>query len=93
VPSDDLDVIQDETSDQFASYFREGVIPKLLITTSRIASKTSYEFAAELVDVFPNSQYIRRGKKFSIKQIIEFCTNREFTDVLVINEDRKVSSK
>ncbi|CAG8547739.1 7208_t:CDS:2 [Paraglomus brasilianum] len=92
VPPDDLEVIEDETSDEFASYFREGHSPKLLITTSKVASKASYELATELVDVFPNSQYVRRGKKFSITQIIEFCTNRGYTDVMVINEDRKVSN-
>ena len=65
----------------------------MLITTNKRPSKFVYEFASELIDVFPNSQFIKRGSKFSIKQIVEFCTNRNYTDVMVVNEDKKVPCK
>src|SRR4051812_19683343 len=93
VEPDDTEVFEDEASDEFSSYFKEGVSPKMLITTSKRPSKFVYEFASELIDVFPNSQFIKRGSKFSIKQVIEFCTNRSYTDVMVVNEDKKVPCK
>jgi ribosome production factor 1 len=65
----------------------------MLITTSKRPSKFVYEFSSELIDVFPNSQFIKRESKFSIKQIIEFCTNRSYTDIMVVNEDKKVPCK
>jgi len=65
----------------------------MLITTSKRPSRFAYEFASELIDVFPNSQFVKRGSKFSIKQIIEFCTNRDYTDVMFISEDKKVPCK
>ncbi|CAG8436722.1 6387_t:CDS:2 [Ambispora gerdemannii] len=92
VSGEDQEVIEDETSDEFSQYFREGVVPKLLITTSKMAAKSVYEFAEELVDVFPNSQFVKRGKQFTIKQIVEFCNNRGFTDIMVVNEDKKCSN-
>ncbi|KAG9304286.1 hypothetical protein G9A89_019848 [Geosiphon pyriformis] len=89
VVSDDEEVLEDEANDEFLQYFREGIVPKLLITTSSGATKQVYEFAEELVDVFPNSQFVRRVKQYTIKQIVDFCINREFTDVMVVNEDKK----
>ncbi|CAH1759814.1 11379_t:CDS:2 [Entrophospora sp. SA101] len=86
---DDDEVFEEEVSDEFSKYFQDGLSPKMLITTNKVTSKSSYRFASELVDVFPNSQYVRRNKKFTIGQIIEFCKNREFTDLLFINEDKK----
>ncbi|CAB4433068.1 unnamed protein product [Rhizophagus irregularis] len=89
VDAEDTEVFEDEASDEFSSYFK-GISPKMLITTSKRPSKFAYEFASELIDIFPNSQFVKRGSKFSIKQIIGFCTNRDYTDVLVVNEDKKV---
>ena len=65
----------------------------MLITTSKRPSKSVYKFASELIDVFPNSQFIKRGSQFSIKQIVKSCTNRGYTDVMVVNEDKKVPCK
>ncbi|CAG8452957.1 18717_t:CDS:2 [Acaulospora morrowiae] len=89
VEPEDSEVLEDEMSDEFSKYF-QGTSPKMLITTNKRPSKTAYEFASELIDVFPNSQFIKRNTKFSIKQIIEHCTNRDYTDVVVVNEDKKV---
>ncbi|KAF0492545.1 Brix-domain-containing protein [Gigaspora margarita] len=90
VDPNDSEVREDIESDEFSAYFREGIAPKILITTSKRPSKAGYEFTSELVDVFPNSQFMKRESKYSIKQIIESCMNRDFTDVMIINEDRKI---
>ncbi|KAL1918580.1 uncharacterized protein VTP21DRAFT_2602 [Calcarisporiella thermophila] len=85
----DEEVAEDEATDEFAQYFN-GAAPKILITTSKNVSAGCYDFAAELVDIFPNAQFVKRGTRFEVKQIVEFCKNRDFTDIIIINEDRKV---
>ncbi|KAJ1654669.1 Ribosome production factor 1 [Dispira simplex] len=87
VEDGDMEVEEEEEQDEFAQYFN-GQSPKILLTTSKIASKASKSFATDLLTVFPNSRYVRRGK-YRIQQIIEYCNNREFTDIIVVHEDHK----
>lgn len=85
--------IEDLQDDEFAKYFQDGLKPKVLVTTSRGPSRGCYEFAEELVGVFPGAEYVKRGHKFSVKEIAQFCSQREYTDVLIVHEDqRKVNS-
>ena len=48
-----------------------------------------YDFIRDLLYVFPNSFYYKR-KKFTIKQITEAAKKRGYTDLLIINEDKKM---
>ncbi|KAJ2449943.1 Ribosome production factor 1 [Coemansia sp. RSA 2336] len=84
----DEEVAQDEEEDEFASYFN-GQTPKVLITTTPNAGKKTTSFVKELVSVVPNLEYIKRGKKFALQQIIEFCRGRDYTDLVVVTEDHK----
>lgn len=66
--------------------------PKVLITTS--LNSTLHKEAEILMSLFPNSEYIRRsahryGHKYSMREICKFATNREYSQVLVLNEDQK----
>lgn len=66
--------------------------PKILITT--VLYSTLHNEAEQLVDFFPNSVYIRRNAhryshKFSIREIAKFASNRNFTALVVVNEDQK----
>lgn len=66
--------------------------PKVLITTS--LNSTLHKEAEILMSLFPNSEYIRRsahryGHKYSVREICKFAANREYTQVLVLNEDQK----
>ncbi|KAK4935508.1 Ribosome production factor 1, partial [Elasticomyces elasticus] len=66
--------------------------PKILVTTS-INSNLHHE-AEILCGLLPNSKYVRRsshryGHKFSIKEISEFATKRDYTTVVVLEEDYK----
>ncbi|KAI9596117.1 Brix-domain-containing protein [Syncephalis fuscata] len=89
VAENDDEVAIDEATDEFASYFT-GQAPKVLITTSKYAAKPTYLFAEELLSIFPNAEFVRRGVKFEIKQMVEFCKNRDYTDLMIVNEDKKV---
>ncbi|KAF7724590.1 Ribosome production factor 1 [Apophysomyces ossiformis] len=84
----DEEVAEDEAVDELASYFT-GKTPKVLVTTSKCCSQISYEFCAELVSIFPDAQFAKRGPKHEMRQIIEIAKNKGFTDMLIVNEDRK----
>ncbi|KAJ5216533.1 Brix domain-containing protein [Penicillium cinerascens] len=66
--------------------------PKILITTS--LNSNLHDEAEILTGLFPNSVYIRRSAhrhshKFSIREIAKFASNREYTTLVVLNEDQK----
>ncbi|KAL4734305.1 anticodon-binding protein [Aspergillus similis] len=66
--------------------------PKILITTS--LNSTLHHEAKILTQLFPNSVYIRRtahahAHKFSIREISKFASNREYTTLIILQEDSK----
>ncbi|ANB12220.1 Rpf1p [Sugiyamaella lignohabitans] len=78
-----------EGDDQFQSYF-DGRPPKVLITTNKNAHKEAYEFSELLLEILPGySNFVKRKPQFEMKDIAKFCANRNYTDVIVINEDKK----
>ncbi|KAI8618125.1 anticodon-binding protein [Chytriomyces sp. MP71] len=88
VAQDDDEVFISEETDEFAAYFN-GTAPKILVTTSRWATPDTYEFANEFCTIFPDAQFIKRGPQFEVKKIVELAIGREYTDVIIINEDKK----
>jgi len=83
---DDVLALEDAT-DEFASCFNGSSNPKMLITTCKDPSAKLHLFSAELVDCFPNCTYVKRGHRYEIAQIAAFASNRDYTDLMVINED------
>lgn len=83
-----------EVEDGFDSYFdtANGEVkePKILLTTNANARKQAYEFADLLMEIFPNVTFVKRKREFSMKDMSKFCINRGYTDLIVINEDKKV---
>ncbi|CEL04297.1 Putative RNA processing factor 1 [Aspergillus calidoustus] len=66
--------------------------PKILITTS--LNSTLHHEGEVLTNLFPNSVYIRRSAhahshKFSIREIAQFASNREYTTLVILQEDSK----
>ncbi|KAL4868508.1 hypothetical protein BDV12DRAFT_169571 [Aspergillus spectabilis] len=66
--------------------------PKILITTS--LNSTLHHEGKVLTNFFPNSVYIRRtahahSHKFSIREIAQFASNREYTTLVILQEDSK----
>jgi len=89
VDPEDEEVVQDELTDELSSYFKCERIPKVLLTTS--SKPKSYEtikFIEDLSETIPNSQYYER-KYMDIKKLVPKAIEREFTDIVVVNEDRK----
>ncbi|KAJ2077109.1 Ribosome production factor 1, partial [Coemansia sp. S142-1] len=84
----DEEMAKEEEEDEFAQYFN-GQAPKVLITTTPNAGKSTVSFVKELISVIPNLEYVKRGKKFELQKIIGFCKNREYTDLIVVTEDHK----
>lgn len=77
---------EDEFDDLFKSLGRD---PKILLTTNAGAKKPAYEFADILMDFLPNVTFVKRKKEYNMKDMAKFCNNREFTHLIVINEDKK----
>ena len=88
----------DIASDPFAEYFSgeadPEIPPKVLITTSKKATKVTYEFCEELVGVFPGAELIRRkkGKGSEMGRIAGWAAGRDYSHLVVVNEDMKKPS-
>ncbi|PGH18216.1 hypothetical protein AJ79_00554 [Helicocarpus griseus UAMH5409] len=92
--STNLDLAPDALAAKFPSLFTKEPppAPKILITTS--INSTLHEQAQLLTNLFPNSVYIRRSAhkyahKYSVREISKFASNRNFTAVVVVEEDQK----
>jgi ribosome production factor 1 len=95
--STNLGLAPEALAAKFPTLFTDGPppTPKILITTG--LNSTLHDQAETLTDMFPNSVYIRRNAhryshKFSIREISKFASNRNFTTVIVLNEDQKKPS-
>lgn len=88
----------DIASDPFASYFSSAddptIPPKVLITTSPKATRTTYEFCDELVGIFPGAEFHRRPKTrgFEMGKIAGWAAGRGFSNLIVVNENTKKPS-
>ncbi|KAJ5584050.1 uncharacterized protein N7459_003850 [Penicillium hispanicum] len=95
--STNLNLAPEALAAKFPTLFTPGPppAPKILITTS--INSTLHNEAEIMTDLFPNSVYIRRtahrhSHKFSIREISKFASNRNFTTLLVLQEDQKKPS-
>ncbi|EGV61493.1 Ribosome production factor 1 [Yamadazyma tenuis] len=86
----DETIVEDmEGEDEFDAYFASDKPPKLLLTTSKYAKKPAYEFADLLMDFLPDVTFVKRKPQFSINDMVKFCNNREYTDLVILNEFNK----
>merc|ERR1719223_74670 len=89
VRPDDDEVMGDEASDEFADYFSGELRPKILVTTRPRPSAQLFHFIGDLMRFFPKLYYYPR-KSFSVKEICEFATRKDFTHLMVLGEKSKV---
>ncbi|KAM4547707.1 ribosome production factor 1 [Odontesthes bonariensis] len=88
VDPQDEEIAFDEGTDEFSAYFNGLTNPKVLITTSDRPRGRTTRFCEQLATVIPDAHvYYRRG--LALKRIIPQCVARNFTYLMVINEDRQ----
>lgn len=92
--STNLNLAPEALAAKFPSLFstEPPATPKILITTS--INSILHDEAKTLTSLFPNSVYIRRtahrySHKFSIREIASFATNRQYTALVILQEDQK----
>lgn len=86
--SEDAEILKDEADDEFANFFKGRKNPKVLVTTGERPSFHTKQFVKEMLWLIPNSIY-RPRKSYTLKEITQFCINREFTDLIVITDRLK----
>lgn len=74
--------------DEFSEYFSKAYEPKVLITYSDNPCSRTRGFAKELTQIIPNSLATTRHRS-SVKKICASAEREEYTDVLILNENRK----
>lgn len=62
--------------------------PKVLITTSDNPHARTIQLAREIKTLLPKSEFRFRNRS-AIKKIIRGCIDRDFTDLIVLNENRR----
>lgn len=87
IEADDFDtsipysIVDDEYKN---NVYRE---PKILLTTSRDCSNRLQQFMQEMRIIIPNSFKLNRGN-LVIKELIQIAKEKEFTDVILLHENR-----
>ncbi|KAK3860638.1 hypothetical protein Pcinc_033320 [Petrolisthes cinctipes] len=89
VEEDDEELYQEEATDAYASYFTKAYEPKVLLTCSDNPHKKTRSFILELCKMIPGSKPVWR-KKTSVKSVVKQAAEHGYTDVLIVNEDRRV---
>lgn len=74
--------------DEFSEYFNKAYEPKVLITYSDNPHSKTRGFGKELAMIIPNSTALTRHRS-SVKKICESSAREGYTDVIIINENRK----
>ncbi|XP_015608602.1 probable ribosome production factor 1 [Cephus cinctus] len=74
--------------DEFASYYKHGYEPKVLITYSDNPLRKTRIFGRELTRIIPNSISLYRNRS-GVKKMVKSAIARGFTDIIVINENMK----
>jgi ribosome production factor 1 len=87
VAPDDEEVLEDEANDEFVGYFTRQAAPKVLITISPGSKLATWKFCHELKKCIPNAGMFSR-KGVAMKRLIKQAIKGEYSDILVVNEDR-----
>ncbi|XP_017115786.1 probable ribosome production factor 1 [Drosophila elegans] len=86
--SDNEELQKELELDDFSSYFERSYEPKVLITFADNPVTKTRKFGLELSRIFPNA-LVKIRNKSSVKKICKSAEREEFTDVVIINEDRR----
>ena len=92
VDPEDEEVKIDESFDEMSAYFRREVEPKILITSSDNPHTKTIKFCRELKQTIPNAEFRWRNRS-SVKKMVKAAVERQYTDILIVNEDWRKPSK
>lgn len=73
--------------DEFAAYYRQDYEPKVLITYADNPNRKTRIFGRELTRIIPNSISLYRNRS-GVKKIVKSAVARNFTDIVIVNEDQ-----
>lgn len=73
--------------DEFSAYYRHAYEPKVLITFCDNPTRKTRIFGRELTRIIPNSISLYRNRS-SVMKMVKSATARNFTDIIVVNEDQ-----
>ncbi|XP_044270925.1 probable ribosome production factor 1 [Tribolium madens] len=80
-------VRNDFDNDEFSEYYQQSYEPKVLITYADNPLRKTRIFGRELTRIIPNSVSLYRNRS-GVKKIVTSAIKRNYTDILVINENR-----
>lgn len=89
VQENDEEVEQEEALDAFADYYNKAYEPRILVTSSDNPHKATVSFIRDLCRVIPNAEPKWRNRA-SIKKTVKNAKANGFTDLIFINEDRRM---
>lgn len=86
--SENEEVKKEIELDEFSEYYNKSYEPKVLITYSDNPCSKTRGFGKELAHIIPNSLATTRHRS-SVKNICASAIRENYTDVLILNENRK----
>ncbi|CAH1179396.1 unnamed protein product [Phaedon cochleariae] len=87
--TDENELVRDDLEqDEFCDYYKQSYEPKVLITYADNPMRKTRIFGRELTRIIPNSVSLYRNRS-GVKKIVKSAIKKEYTDVLVVNENRK----
>lgn len=86
--SDNEELRRELQIDDFSSYFERSYEPKVLITFADNPVTKTRKFGLELSRIFPNA-LVKIRNRSSVKNICKSAIREEYTDIVIVNEDRR----
>ncbi|XP_049287782.1 probable ribosome production factor 1 [Anopheles funestus] len=85
---DQEEVMNDLANDEFCEYYKKSYKPRVMITFNATPHNATREFASLLRRIIPNTSTFRRNKT-QLKRVCQSAIRENFTDILVVNENKK----
>ncbi|XP_076277201.1 putative ribosome production factor 1 [Lasioglossum baleicum] len=73
--------------DEFSAYYKQSCEPKVLITYCDNPTRKTRIFGREMTRIIPNSISLYRNRS-GVKKMVKSAIAKNFTDIVVINEDQ-----
>ncbi|XP_040169048.1 probable ribosome production factor 1 [Anopheles arabiensis] len=85
---DQAEVMNDLANDEFCEYYQKSYEPRVMITFNATPHMVTRKFASLLRRMIPNAKTFRRNKT-QLKRVCKSAIRENYTDILVVNENRK----